>query len=190
MRWLIWYNWPFSVNCVQEGCTRPNHLLTAACLERQTLQGPLHAQPVLGLISINSRFILKKHGYRIRAVALWLHFTIQAEILEYTHSYPPASTIFRTDCNDKCARASCVHSRMLSSASVLRFMAAAPRDVAVAPSIQRLRIGLHAVFSPIFPIEMLLSSPTESEMSCSLSPLSSFRVLNACGPQPASQKNI
>ncbi|KAK2902945.1 hypothetical protein Q8A67_007658 [Cirrhinus molitorella] len=50
---------------------------------------------------------------------------------------------------------------MLSSASVLRFMAAAPSDVAVAPSIQRLRIGLHAVFSPIFPIEMLLSSPTE-----------------------------
>lgn len=92
------------------------------------------------------------------------------------------------DRNDKCARASCVHSRMLSSASVLRFMAAAPRDVAVAPSIQRLRIGLHAVFSPIFPIEMLLSSPTESEMSCSLSPLLSFRVLNACGPQPASQK--
>lgn len=33
-------------------------------------------------------------------------------------------------------------------------MAAAPRDVALAPSIQHLCIGLHAVFSPIFPIEM------------------------------------
>lgn len=33
-------------------------------------------------------------------------------------------------------------------------MAADLRDVALAPSIQHLRAGLHAVFSPIFPIEM------------------------------------